>query len=88
MLLLVGRLRAGQAPERVWLLATVHGLRAGLLQQAVEWPDTRWGLRDPTTGPGHVQTVMRLGFGAPGPLTGRRPVATCWRWPRARHARP
>ncbi|MFI9366565.1 Acg family FMN-binding oxidoreductase [Kitasatospora sp. NPDC053057] len=68
-------LRVGQAVERVWLLATVHGLRAGLLQQAVEWPDTRWGLRDPTAGPGHVQTVMRLGFGPPGPLTGRRPVA-------------
>jgi len=67
-------LRTGQALERVWLLATVHGLRASVLHQAVEWPDTRWGLRDPTEGPGHVQLVLRLGYGPPGPATPRRPV--------------
>ncbi|MFJ4670535.1 Acg family FMN-binding oxidoreductase [Kitasatospora purpeofusca] len=67
-------LRTGQAMERVWLLATVHGLRLSVLHQAVEWPDTRWGLRDPAEGPGHVQLVLRLGYGPPGPATPRRPV--------------
>ncbi|MFC9329255.1 Acg family FMN-binding oxidoreductase [Kitasatospora sp. NPDC057015] len=67
-------LRAGQAMQRVWLLATTHGLRASVLHQAVEWPDTRWGLRDPAEGVGHVQLVLRLGYGPPGPDTPRRPV--------------
>ncbi|MFJ1704995.1 Acg family FMN-binding oxidoreductase [Kitasatospora sp. NPDC088346] len=67
-------LRAGQALERLWLVATAHGLRASVLHQAVEWPDTRWGLRDPAEGPGHVQLVLRLGFGPPGPASPRRPV--------------
>ncbi|MDH6132270.1 hypothetical protein P3T37_001655 [Kitasatospora sp. MAA4] len=68
-------LRAGQAMERVWLLATVEGVRVSVLHQAVEWPDTRWGLRDPAEGPGHVQLVLRLGYGPPGSTTPRRPVA-------------
>lgn len=67
-------LRAGQAMERVWLVATVHGVRASLLHQAVEWPDTRWQLRDPAGGPGHIQLVLRLGYGPPGVATPRRPV--------------
>ncbi|MEV0537728.1 nitroreductase family protein [Kitasatospora sp. NPDC050463] len=67
-------LRAGQAMERVWLLATLHGVRASVLHQAVEWADTRWRLRDPAEGPGHVQMVMRLGYGTPGAPTPRRAV--------------
>ncbi|MEV4611586.1 hypothetical protein AB0K43_03145 [Kitasatospora sp. NPDC049258] len=67
-------LRAGQALQRVWLLATADGLRVSVLHQAVEWPDTRWGLRDPDDGIGHVQLVLRLGYGPPGPTTPRRPV--------------
>ncbi|MFJ9775782.1 Acg family FMN-binding oxidoreductase [Kitasatospora sp. NPDC101157] len=67
-------LRAGQAMERVWLLATLYGVRASVLHQAVEWADTRWRLRDPAEGPGHVQMVMRLGYGAPGAPTPRRAV--------------
>ncbi|MEZ0090941.1 nitroreductase family protein [Streptacidiphilus sp. EB129] len=67
-------LRAGQALERVWLLATVQGLRLSVLHQAVEWPDTRWRLRDPDGPLGHVQMLLRLGFGPPGPATPRRPV--------------
>ncbi|MEU9046292.1 MULTISPECIES: Acg family FMN-binding oxidoreductase [unclassified Kitasatospora] len=67
-------LRAGQAMERVWLLATLRGVRASVLHQAVEWADTRWRLRDPAEGPGHVQMVMRLGYGPPGAPTPRRPV--------------
>ncbi|MEV6208067.1 hypothetical protein [Kitasatospora sp. NPDC051914] len=67
-------LRAGQAMERVWLLATLYGLRLSVLHQAVEWPDTRPLLRDPEEGPGHVQLVLRCGYGPPGPATPRRPV--------------
>ncbi|MFI6845191.1 hypothetical protein OG535_05800 [Kitasatospora sp. NBC_00085] len=67
-------LRAGEALQRVWLLATSHGLRASVMHQAVEWPDTRWGLRNPAEGIGHVQIVLRLGYGPPGPATPRRPV--------------
>ncbi|MET7298523.1 hypothetical protein [Embleya sp. NPDC005575] len=67
-------LRAGQAMERAWLLATVHGLRMSVLHQAVEWPDTRANLRDPQTGPGYVQMVLRMGYGPPGAPTPRRPV--------------
>ncbi|MFJ9846660.1 Acg family FMN-binding oxidoreductase [Kitasatospora sp. NPDC101155] len=68
-------LRTGQAMERVWLLATAHGLRASVLHQAVEIPDTRWRLRDPAEGPGHVQLVLRLGYGPPGTASPRRAVA-------------
>ncbi|MCM2579765.1 Acg family FMN-binding oxidoreductase [Streptomyces meridianus] len=67
-------LRTGQAVERVLLVATVHGLRASFATQALEWPDLRWALRDPVTGTGHVQLVLRFGYGAPGPATPRRAV--------------
>ncbi|MFF4378400.1 Acg family FMN-binding oxidoreductase [Kitasatospora sp. NPDC001547] len=65
-------LRTGQALERVWLLATVHGVRLTVWHQAIEWPDTRWALRDPAAGPGHVQLVLRAGYGPPGAATPRR----------------
>ncbi|MGW4894058.1 Acg family FMN-binding oxidoreductase [Kitasatospora sp. NPDC004240] len=71
----VDRLRTGQALERVWLLATLHGIRLTILHQATEWPDTRWRLRDPAEGPGHVQLVLRAGYGPPGAATPRRPVS-------------
>ncbi|MFG2823322.1 Acg family FMN-binding oxidoreductase [Kitasatospora sp. NPDC048365] len=67
-------LRAGQALERMWLVATARGIRASVLHQAVEWPDTRWRLRDPAEGPGHVQAVVRIGYGPPGTPTPRRAV--------------
>ncbi|MFG3052295.1 Acg family FMN-binding oxidoreductase [Kitasatospora sp. NPDC048239] len=79
-------LKAGQAMERVWLLATAHGLRASVLHQAVEWPDTRWRLRDPSQGPGHVQLVLRLGYGPPGPATPRRPISEILTTPDGRAA--
>ncbi|MFD9130571.1 hypothetical protein ACFV0G_38405, partial [Kitasatospora sp. NPDC059571] len=68
-------LRAGQALERVWLLATLRGVRATVLHQAVEWPDTRLGLRDTAGGPSCVHLLLRLGYGPPGPATPRRAVA-------------
>ncbi|MBZ6477487.1 nitroreductase [Streptomyces griseocarneus] len=67
-------LTAGQAMERVLLLATLKGLATSFSTQALEWPDLRWPLRDPATGTGHVQMILRLGYGPHGPTTPRRPV--------------
>ncbi|MFG3127013.1 Acg family FMN-binding oxidoreductase [Streptomyces tendae] len=69
-------LRAGQALERVLLLATRHGVRASLLHQAMEWPDLRRALDGlPVDGPRrHTQMVLRLGYGPQGPASPRRPV--------------
>ncbi|WP_413252785.1 Acg family FMN-binding oxidoreductase [Streptomyces brevispora] len=67
-------LRAGQALERVLLVATRRELVAAFATQALEWPDLRWLLREPISGTGHVQMVIRLGYGPQGPKTPRRPV--------------
>ncbi|WP_436840051.1 Acg family FMN-binding oxidoreductase [Streptomyces abikoensis] len=68
-------LRAGQAMQRVLLLATLKGLATSFSTQALEWPDLRWPLRDPLTGTGQVQMILRLGYGPQGPATPRRPVS-------------
>ncbi|MFJ2112546.1 MULTISPECIES: Acg family FMN-binding oxidoreductase [unclassified Streptomyces] len=67
-------LRAGQALELVLLTATLHGLVASFATQAIERPDLRWLLRDPVSGAGHAQMILRLGYGPRGPRTPRRPV--------------
>lgn len=67
-------LRAGQALERVLLLATQEDLATALSTQALEWPDLRWPLRDPSTGTGRVQMMLRLGYGPKGPRVARRRV--------------
>ncbi|MGW7363731.1 Acg family FMN-binding oxidoreductase [Streptomyces sp. NPDC054841] len=67
-------LRAGQAMERVLLQATLDGLVTSLTSQALESPELRWAVRDPRSAMGHVQMVIRLGYGPPGPATPRRPV--------------
>ncbi|MGW5968768.1 Acg family FMN-binding oxidoreductase [Streptomyces sp. NPDC055186] len=67
-------LRAGQAMERVLLLATLEGLSSSFATQALEWSDLRWPLRDPVSGTGHIQIVLRLGYGPKGRSTPRRPV--------------
>ncbi|MEU9166371.1 nitroreductase family protein [Streptomyces sp. NPDC048420] len=65
-------LRAGQALERVLLVATVHGVRASLLHQAMEWPDLRERLTPPTDArPCHAQIAIRLGYGPEGPVSPR-----------------
>ncbi|MEU9190209.1 nitroreductase family protein [Streptomyces sp. NPDC048484] len=73
-------LRAGQALEHVLLVATVHGLRASLLHQPMEWPDLRRGLTPVPDHTGHAQILIRLGYGVQGPATPRRapqsPLAT------------
>ncbi|MFJ6836774.1 Acg family FMN-binding oxidoreductase [Streptomyces sp. NPDC091209] len=68
-------LRAGQAMERVLLLATIEGLSSSFATQALEWTDLRWPLRDPVSGKGDVQMVLRLGYGPDGPGAPRRPVS-------------
>jgi nitroreductase len=67
-------LRAGQALQRVLLLATSRGLSAGLLTQALETEDA-WLVRDPGSGIEHPQMIMRLGYGSSAPRpTPRRSV--------------
>ncbi|MEU9181689.1 nitroreductase family protein [Streptomyces sp. NPDC048550] len=67
-------LRAGQALERVLLQATADGLVSSMTSQPLEWPELRWTVRDPVAPTGHVQMVIRLGYGPEGPATPRRPV--------------
>ncbi|MGD3112555.1 Acg family FMN-binding oxidoreductase [Streptomyces sp. YGL11-2] len=67
-------LRAGQALQRVLLLATRQGLASSFATQPLEWPDLRWLLRDPLSGTGYAQMILRLGYGPQGPCTPRRPV--------------
>ncbi|WP_225823946.1 Acg family FMN-binding oxidoreductase [Streptomyces naphthomycinicus] len=65
---------AGQALERVLLRATSDGLVASVTSQPLEWPEFRWAVRDPVSAMGHVQMVIRLGYGPEGPASPRRPV--------------
>lgn len=58
-------LRAGQAWERVWLTATARGVRMSLVNGPLEWPDLRQRMHDPDNGIGHVQAVVRMGYGTP-----------------------
>lgn len=60
-------LTAGQALERVLLLARTHGVWASFLNQPVEVDPLRAELRDLVGLGGHPQTVIRLGYG-PEPL--------------------
>ncbi|MDJ1135489.1 Acg family FMN-binding oxidoreductase [Streptomyces iconiensis] len=64
-------LRAGQALEHVLLLATAHRLRASLLHQGLEWPDLRRALGGAGLPARHVQMLIRLGYGPPGPVSPR-----------------
>ncbi|MER8156403.1 hypothetical protein [Streptomyces sp. NPDC094472] len=68
-------LRAGQALEHVLLLATSYTVRASLLHQALEWSDLRWSLSDAHRMSGHVQMLIRLGYGPVGPATPRSGAA-------------
>ncbi|SEL50681.1 Acg family FMN-binding oxidoreductase [Streptacidiphilus jiangxiensis] len=68
-------LRTGLALQHVLLLATRDQVRASMLHQAIEWPDLRWMLRDPRSGPEHVQMIVRLGYGPDGPPTPRATAA-------------
>ncbi|WUT00740.1 nitroreductase [Streptomyces sp. NBC_00708] len=68
-------LAAGQALHRVLLRATLDGLATSLMSQPLEWPELRTLARDPESGTGFVQMVLRLGYGPRGRATPRRPVS-------------
>ena len=67
--------RAGQALERLLLVATNHGLAASFMNQPLEQPDLRLLTRSPASGLGHTQMLMRIGYGVPvpPPRAGRSP---------------
>ncbi|MGH4032074.1 Acg family FMN-binding oxidoreductase [Actinomycetota bacterium Odt1-20B] len=65
-------LRSGQALQHVLLIATVHGLSASLLHQALEWADLRAQLRTSPGLTGHTQMLIRLGYGPEPPSTPRQ----------------
>jgi nitroreductase len=67
-------LRAGQALQRVLLLATARGLAVGPLTQALETVDA-WLVRDPGSGIEHPQMVLRLGYGPAAQPSPRRPIS-------------
>lgn len=72
-------LAAGQALGRLLLTATVQGLVASPMTQALEVPDTRSRLASELGLVGHPQMVLRVGRAAPGSTTTggrahRRPV--------------
>jgi nitroreductase len=69
-------LDAGRALGRLLLRATVAGLAASPLTQALDWPATRLQLRSRLSLVGHPQMLLRLGYSATqGAVSGRRPVS-------------
>ncbi|MGB9373811.1 MAG: hypothetical protein WCA82_06605, partial [Jiangellales bacterium] len=67
-------LRAGQALQRVLLEATLDGVQASFRNEPLEMLAHRWRVRDATTGFGHPQMVVRLGYGDPTVSAARRSV--------------
>jgi nitroreductase len=67
--------RAGQALERLLLVATNEGVVASFMNQPLEQDELRQHLRPPLTGHGHTQMLIRIGYGAPVPPTPRRSIA-------------
>ena len=66
---------AGQALERVLLVATVEGLVSTFANQALEAPSLRWLIRDPNQPIGYPQMMMRIGYAPTAPATPRRPLS-------------
>jgi hypothetical protein len=67
----LARLRAGQAMQRVLLVAAVAGLSASFLSQVVAVSTTRQRLRELVVGGLWPQVVLRLGYCAPLPVVAR-----------------
>ncbi|RSN11476.1 hypothetical protein DMB42_12860 [Nonomuraea sp. WAC 01424] len=66
-------LRAGQALQRVLLTATAHGVAASMFSQPLDLRPPQH--RGDKAGPfGHVQMLIRFGYGPPVPRVPRRPV--------------
>jgi len=70
---------AGQALQHLLLRATTAGVSASFLNQPVEVPELRAVLREELGIAGHVQSVLRLGYGPPVDATPRRPVGDVMR---------
>jgi nitroreductase len=66
--------RAGQALQRVLLVATGHGLSATPMSQPLEIPALRELLTSSGTGRA-AQVILRVGYGPPTAATPRRPLA-------------
>ncbi|WP_182885262.1 Acg family FMN-binding oxidoreductase [Microbispora sp. H10885] len=67
-------LRAGQALQRLLLTATLHGVSASFLNQPLDLRDMRHR-SDPRHRRGHIQMIMRLGYGPTVPRAPRRSIA-------------
>ena len=67
-------LRAGQAAQRVLLLASHHGMQAALLSPALEPPGAPAPAETVLAGE-HPAVILQFGSGPPRPATARRPVA-------------
>ncbi len=65
---------AGQALQRVLLVATVEGLVATYANQPLEAPALRWLVRDPDQPIGFPMMLFRIGYAPAAPATPRRPV--------------
>lgn len=70
---------AGQALQRVLLRACVDGVSASFLNQPAEIPALRAALQDAFGIAGHVQSVLRLGYGPQVEPMPRRPVGEVMR---------
>ena len=68
-------LNAGQALQRVLLLATIRGLAASFLNQPLDTPEIRREL----FAFGHPQMILRLGYARPDVGTPRRALADLMR---------
>ena len=71
----LAHLQAGQAMQRVLLVATAEGLSASFLSQVVDVAGVRRQLRALVGGGLWPQVVLRLGYGSRPPATARRPLA-------------
>jgi hypothetical protein len=70
-------LQAGRALARVLLLATVEGVAASPLTQALDWPSTRTRMQSRLSLVGHPQMLLLMGCPPELPfraVSGRRPV--------------
>ena len=65
---------AGQALQRVLLVATIEGLVATFANQPLEAPTLRWLVRDPDQPIGYAQMLIRIGYAPAAPATPRRPI--------------
>lgn len=79
-------LLAGRALGRLLLTATVEGLAASPLTQALDWPATRTRMRARLSLVGYPQMLLRMGYPGTtgGAVSGRRPVGEVLQFPPAR----